>query len=764
MLDWIQARRWWVVAGATLVGMVIVLLLTRFERVLAVEGDPPPPPAPEVEDWLVRRTELRQAIDAVLTSGDATVGLTTSLQGAGGFGKTRLARMVAADRKVRRHFRGRVYLVTVGRDLRSATDIAVKVGSVTRLITGDTTTFTDPEQAGDHLGRLLAQRPRTLLVLDDVWERDQLDPFLRGAPNCVRLVTTRRRQLLNGRAGSRLVLVDGMTEPEARTVLLEDLDVAALPANTVTDLLTRTGRWPLLLRLVNRLIVAEVQLGVPVGDSARAAARRLREAGPAMADAAGMDAAVAAQRERAVEATIEAAVDLLPPGGRDRLRELGVFAEDEAVPVSLVRRLWQISAGLAPDPAHTLLRELAALSLITVDPAAGGRIALHDVHRDYLRQALGSEGVIGANAHLVAAVTTDLPTAAPLAPGAPDPLHAWWDASNGYIFDHAIDHLLAANRADTAADLASDLRWIDRRVHQRGPNAAISDLLSIGRADTAERAADLSRATHLLQRTQPEHSLTAVLHSRIVDLPRWTAQTSAHAARLTGNTRLSNLWPLPDLPQPALLRAFVGHTDALSAVAASADGDWLATAGFGGTVRIWDRATGTETATLVGHTETVCSVTISPDGTWLAAAGFDGTVQIWDRATATVSATLTGHTGPVLAVAISPDGTWLATAGSDGTARLWDRSAGRQTAALTGHTDWVRSVAISPDGEWLATGGDDNSVRIWDRTTATVTATLTGHSSDVHSVAISPDGEWLATGGDDNSVRIWDRTTATVTA
>jgi hypothetical protein len=41
------------------------------------------------------------------------------------------------------------------------------------------------------MGRLLDQRPRTLLVLDDVWESEQLEPFLVGGSACVRLVTTR---------------------------------------------------------------------------------------------------------------------------------------------------------------------------------------------------------------------------------------------------------------------------------------------------------------------------------------------------------------------------------------------------------------------------------------------------------------------------------------------------------------------------------------------------------------------------------------------
>jgi WD40 repeat protein len=88
-------------------------------------------------------------------------------------------------------------------------------------------------------------------------------------------------------------------------------------------------------------------------------------------------------------------------------------------------------------------------------------------------------------------------------------------------------------------------------------------------------------------------------------------------------------------------------------------------------------------------------------------------VRIWDRATGTCTATLTGHTDWVMSVAIAPDGTWLATTSGDRTVRIWDRATGTCTATLTGHTDWVMSVAIAPDGTWLATTSDDRTVRIW---------------------------------------------------
>ncbi|MFE2424879.1 NB-ARC domain-containing protein [Streptomyces hokutonensis] len=760
-LDELRQDPWpWTGALAGLALVAAVAAVWIQERVPAVADDPPPPPPAAVPGWFVDREQTRATVRAVCRYRRA-VGITTSLWGAGGFGKTTMATAVCADRSVRRRFRQRIYPVTIGRDVRGRAAIAAKLAEVTRFITGDTTEFDDPDLAGAHLGRLLDTRPRTLLLLDDVWEREQLTPFLHGGRRCVRLVTTRNPDLLPPDADR--IQVDEMSPRQARAVLAWGLP--SLPDAVVEDLIRTTGRWALLLRLTNRLIAEQTATGADPAVTAAQVLHRLREFGPAAVDdpAAAWDLDDPRLRSRAVKASIEAATTLLPPGGADRFTELGIFAEDELIPLPIVALLWQATAGLAEDQTRLLCRDLERLSLITLDSSHGGRISLHDVIRDYLRAELQPSGLVRLNGLLIDRIAATLPPAGPLAPTHPDPARAWWRIEHGYLLDHLVSHLIAADRTALAEAVAGDVRWAETRLAQRGPSAPWSDLTHINTPHTHSLARPLAQAAHLLTPTTPPHFLIGVLHSCLDAHPHWHAQITARQRDPALRPCLINRWPLPGAPHHTLQRTLTGHFNRVRSVAIAPDGSWLASAGDDRTVRIWDRTTGTCTATLTGHAYRVESVAIAPDGSWLASAGDDRTVRIWDRTTGTCTATLTGHFNEVRSVAIAPDGSWLATASNDESVRIWDRTTGTCTATLTGHFNPVRSVAIAPDGSWLATAGDD-TVRIWDRATATWTATLTGHTSWVQSVAIAPDGSWLATASTDETVRIWDRATATCTA
>lgn len=260
------------------------------------------------------------------------------------------------------------------------------------------------------------------------------------------------------------------------------------------------------------------------------------------------------------------------------------------------------------------------------------------------------------------------------------------------------------------------------------------------------------------------------------------------------------------------VNTLTGHSSAVTCLAISANGNYLATGSYK-EIKLWNLKTGEELQTLAMQSEamsvsalafnpnaemiasanadieiwnlragqqirtleTSCwalSVAISPDGKILVSGGEDpvdetGSIQVWNLATGE----LLYEVGPdvIYSVAISPDGQFLASAGfkgidedeieeieEAGLIQLRRLDTGKVLHTLTEPAGKVYSVAISSDGKLLASGSHNGTVKLWNLRTGELLRSLAGHSLPVHSVAISPDGNLLASGSSDQTVKLWN--------
>lgn len=225
------------------------------------------------------------------------------------------------------------------------------------------------------------------------------------------------------------------------------------------------------------------------------------------------------------------------------------------------------------------------------------------------------------------------------------------------------------------------------------------------------------------------------------------------------------LWSMPDGKPLHTLDA--GHV--VRALAMSPDGKRLAAAGDGPAIRLWEVATGKETAQLTGHTDWIVSLAFHPEGKQLASGGYDGLVRLWDLAEAKKTAEFAAKPPPaantppgppnvVWSLAFSPDGKLLAVGGSEAQVHLCNPGDGKIVRTLAGHTSSVTGLAFHPNGNVLVSVSKDRTVRLWDPANGQALKALDGHTAWVQDVAFLAQGTRLATIGADQAVRFWDLT------
>ena len=247
---------------------------------------------------------------------------------------------------------------------------------------------------------------------------------------------------------------------------------------------------------------------------------------------------------------------------------------------------------------------------------------------------------------------------------------------------------------------------------------------------------------------------------------------------------------------------FGDHGNLVMVVAFSPDGRTLASAGMGGSLRLWERLSGKERASLRGHPKGLIAAAFSDDGRWLAWGGHGpavwlrrdnasprtlqasgqstyslafapdnkllavgggttgkdprGELWLWDVRTARSLVPLVGHTAFVAALTFSPDGRLLAAGDARGNLWLWEIASGRVRTSLPGHKGTVWALAFAPGGRLLASAGMDAVIRLWDVRTGKERLALKGHTGHIYGIAFAGGGKLLATASLDKTVRLWD--------
>lgn len=199
------------------------------------------------------------------------------------------------------------------------------------------------------------------------------------------------------------------------------------------------------------------------------------------------------------------------------------------------------------------------------------------------------------------------------------------------------------------------------------------------------------------------------------------------------------------------LRVVEAHGRHAQAVAFSADGKWLVSAGMDAAIRLWQLPGITASGAFLGHLKSVNSLAFSLDGQRLASCSSDGTAKIWAFPEGRLLHTLVGQRLPRW----SPDGRLLTTLSKPGRVAHWDGETLAPLSEITIADRRLFCFCFSPQDSELLVGGTGNihRVRLHD---GAALGTLTGHGVAVVGMAISPDRSWLASTGTEGDLKLWD--------
>ena len=226
-----------------------------------------------------------------------------------------------------------------------------------------------------------------------------------------------------------------------------------------------------------------------------------------------------------------------------------------------------------------------------------------------------------------------------------------------------------------------------------------------------------------------------------------------------------------------------GHTSRVTAVCATSDGLYVASASRDQTIGLWDIRSANQVRRFVGHTDEVTSLCSTPDSRFLVSGSIDRTVRVWDLVTGNESGRFEGHEMSVNAVCVTQDGYHIVSGSDDATVRIWNIATGHETHRLEGHGKKVTAVCVTPEDRYVISGSHDNTVlqwdlatslhehardisglldrtwRIWDVTTGRAVRQLVGHTCPATTVCAAPDGRHIVMGFGDGLVRIVDMVT-----
>ncbi|KAM5288985.1 apoptotic protease-activating factor 1 isoform 3-T3 [Ctenodactylus gundi] len=762
--------------------------ITSYVRTVLCEGGVPQRPV-----VFVTRKKLVSAIQQKLTKLKNEPGWVT-IYGMAGCGKSVLAAEAVRDHSLLEGcFPGGVHWVSVGKQDKAG--LLMKLQNLcSRLDQDESFSQRLPlniEEAKDRLRILMLRKhPRSLLILDDIW-----DPWVLKAfdNQCRILLTTRDKSVTDSVMGPKYVvpMESGLGKEKGLEILslFVNMKKADLPEQAHSIIKECKGS-PLVVSLIGALLrdfpnrweyyLRQLQ---------NKQFKKIRKS--------------SSYDYEALDEAMSISVEMLREDIKDYYTDLSILQKDVKVPTKVLCILWDMETEEVED----ILQEFVNKSLLFCD--RNGKsfcYYLHDLQVDFLTEKNHSQ-LQDLHKKMITQFQRYHQTHT-LSPDQEDCM---------YWYNFLAYHMASANMHKELCALMFSLDWIKAKTELVGPAHLIHEFVEyrhiLDEKDCAvcENFQEfLSLNGHLLGRQpfpnivqlglcEPETSevyrqaklqakqevdngilyLEWINKKTIKNLSRLVVRphTDAvyHACFSGDGQRIASCGADKTLQ---VFKAETGeklleikaHEDEVLYCAFSTDDRFIATCSVDKKVKIWNSVTGELVHTYEEHSEQVncCHFTNNNHNLLLATGSSDSFLKLWDLNQKECRNTMFGHISAVNHCRFSPDDELLASCSADGTLKLWDVRSANENKSINVKQFFLNSEDPQEDMEvivkccsWSADGARimvaaKNKIFLWNMDSCSKVADCRGHLSWVHSVMFSPDGSSFLTSSDDQTIRIWE--------
>lgn len=685
------------------------------------------------------------------------------LWGESGVGKSDLASYVARERDLQETFSDGVIWITLG-ESPLLTSLQSKIA---KALDADKAIFTSLKEGRKALEELFMDK-RCLLILDDLYAPEHIEPFDALHPGCKMLITTSNPILAAALEGVQYDL-EKLSDKQAIS-LLEQYTGKLSESKRLEahDIIDACGHLPLSLYIVGAL---------------------LRD------DPAWWDKLVPNLRELPGKSSVSKVAQISIKSLQPRIQQLfsycAVFPKGQAIPRAVLDLLWNTTH---PDQAESkdIIETLVQRYLASRNEE--GELIIHPTIQDCLRDKYPE--LPSLHSRLLQAYRSSIPNG------------LWASGSNdGYFFQHLAYHLLKAGQTDELRSLLLSYDWIRAKLKASELMSLIEDygLLPVdvdlrliqetlrlsakalilgenhfpgqlmGRLQGVD-GKDVNTLVEQISRDKRNgiwlRPLTETLTQPTVPLlmtiktghggggVRDIAVTSDDRLVITASPdKTIKKW---DLQTGECLNTIPtdpeqGHRSGIRAIAVTADNRYVISASDDQLLGFWKLDDGTRLGLMREHTSGVRGVAVSPVGALLVSASEDHTLRVWDWKERKMLRVLEGHTGTVYSVAVvPPKGRLAISASADNLLIVWNLETREQIHRLYGHTNRVLAVAVTPDGQTAISGSSDCTLKVWDLTNGSQRFSLNGHTDEVRAVQFIPNLNLAVSGGGDRMLRFWD--------